>query len=356
MLDRCRVEAKEEVAGVARSGRGHGDDDTKGKRGREDVIEEDERGRPGRWKMQRLADTAAAAGDREYLGDGRRLVQHPRAKHGLLRGWVDRPAAGVACSVWSHRLPLWLPAAMALGMTVQNVSLSQHAVKSYGDFVRRHYPAVPIVAQAKRYSAAASIVLCDDRRLLPPKDHYFWSKVTLVVISEPGDKKSAQNLAPSGWKFASVRANHPSAGGVTTAKGYIIVLSQVLGKIPRIPTFPPASMALIMSDVVEGRRHFAVKPPAEPATAPILVKAGRFSAFGLLPSDNPRVRVVAPSVFSKPQMVMRQLTADEICKAWDLPTIFVDNMMAPDKEAFVSEASLLLPTRLLHDPQPISVS
>ena len=88
------------------------------------IVEEEDIGeRPGRRKQKRMFETALAAGKEGYLGEGRWLVQHPRAKYGLLRGNVDRPADGVPCSIWSSRLPLWIPAAKALGMKVVNVSL-----------------------------------------------------------------------------------------------------------------------------------------------------------------------------------------------------------------------------------------
>ena len=48
------------------------------------IVEEEDIGeRPGRRKQKRMFETALAAGKEGYLGEGRWLVQHPRAKYGL---------------------------------------------------------------------------------------------------------------------------------------------------------------------------------------------------------------------------------------------------------------------------------
>ena len=319
------------------------------------IVEEEDIGeRPGRRKQKRMFETALAAGKEGYLGEGRWLVQHPRAKYGLLRGNVDRPADGVPCSIWSSRLPLWIPAAKALGMKVVNVSLGPRAMRGYGAFIARHYPDVAISAPppSSRYNTAEAVVLCDDRRSLPPADHFFWSKVSMVVIAETGTKRPVANIVPTGWQYAYVAMDHSTAGGVTTSRGFTTVIGRNLGSLQRIPTFPPASMALILDDCIGGRVHFPVSEPATPAREPILIKktaSRRFSAFGLLPHNEVAIQVVAPSVFATPKMVVRPLSATEIAKAWDLPTTFVDGMSSAEKALFVDEAPQQVPTRLLHE-------
>ena len=298
-------------------------------------------------------ETNRANGDPDYLGDGRRLVQHPRAKHGLLVGLIDRPAIGIECSVWASALPLWIPAASALGFSVTSLSLGRVAHRAYAAFVGRHYPSIRLDAQAKRYSASSQVVLVDDRRMTPSPDHYFWHRTKMLVVSTVGSMRPTWSSLPVGWNHDTVALGHADLGGVTTAEGFLTVIRRQPITVVPVPAFPPASMALILSDVIYGRSHSAIPEPSTPMSRPLLVgqegTSPKYSAYGLLPHTDPRVLVVAPSVFSGVNMVCRQLTMDEMAKAWDLPTIFIDEMGSEELKFFVSEASGVLPTRILHE-------
>jgi len=130
-VGRCRDTPREKDDGVASSGVEAPSSMGRLKRQRAGDGQGDGEAGVGQWKTQRILETHAAGADAEYLGDGRRLVQHPRAKHGLLIGRVDRPAMGTQCSIWATRLPLWIPAATALGMTVVSVTLGKVAHRTY---------------------------------------------------------------------------------------------------------------------------------------------------------------------------------------------------------------------------------
>jgi len=90
---------------------------------------------------------------------------------------------------------------------------------------------------------------------------------------------------------------------------------------------PPSSVLQIVSHVTRCNKSHVRAPPERSElrsfSMVVLLSENEIDCYGLLPWDHPTADVLCPSVFSPTRWVLRPLTATELCRAFDVPSLAV---------------------------------